>query len=263
MQKMRADRLEPAHRVAALGLGQADEAVRKGIVQRTLGHGGQPRGNAEGPVYHKNGPIEFAEEAPYPYSMPMAPTKIGYARCSTDRQDLTAQKQALENLGVAPDRIYTDHGLTGTNRARPGLDQALAALREGDTLVVPKLDRLARSVPDARDIADQLQTRGVNLALGASVHDPTDPMGKLFFNILATFAEFEADLIRMRTREGMAVARAKGKLRGKQPKLSDRQARELRRMHETDEYSVSDLAELFSVSRPTVYRTLQRQAAAN
>lgn len=193
----------------------------------------------------------------------MAPTKIGYARCSTDRQDLTAQKQALENLGVAPDRIYTDHGLTGTNRARPGLDQALAALREGDTLVVPKLDRLARSVPDARDIADQLQTRGVNLALGASVHDPTDPMGKLFFNILATFAEFEADLIRMRTREGMAVARAKGKLRGKQPKLSDRQARELRRMHETDEYSVSDLAELFSVSRPTVYRTLQRQAAAN
>jgi DNA invertase Pin-like site-specific DNA recombinase len=83
-------------------------------------------------------------------------------------------------------------------------------------------------------------------------------MGKMFFNILATFAEFESDLIRMRTREGMAVARAKGKLRGKQPKLSDRQQRELCRMRETGEYSISDLAELFSVSRPTVYRALQR-----
>ncbi|OBY26148.1 recombinase family protein [Leisingera sp. JC1] len=188
----------------------------------------------------------------------MNTTLIGYARCSTDSQDLTAQKQALQKLGVAPDRIYTDHGLTGTNRARPGLDQAIAAVREGDTLVVPKLDRLARSVPDARAISDQLQEKGVKLALGASVYDPTDPMGKMFFNILATFAEFEADLIRMRTREGMAIARAKGKLRGKQPKLTERQQKELCRMHGTGEYSINDLAEVFSVSRPTVYRTLKR-----
>ncbi|WP_273795222.1 recombinase family protein, partial [Brucella intermedia] len=139
----------------------------------------------------------------------MTSTLIGYARCSTDKQDLAAQQEALLNLGVAEDRIYTDHGFTGTNRARPGLDQALAAVRAGDTLVVPKLDRLARSVPDARAIGDSLAARGVKLQLGASIHDPTDPMGKLFFNILATFAEFEADLIRMRTREGMAIARAK------------------------------------------------------
>jgi len=188
----------------------------------------------------------------------MNTTLIGYARCSTDSQDLTAQKHALENLGVAPDRIYTDHRLTGPNRARPGLDQAIAAVREGDTFVVPKLDRLARSVPDSRAIADQLQKKGVKLALGSSVYDPTDPMGKMFFNILATFAEFEADLISIRTREGMAIARAKGKLRGKQPKLSEKQQRELCRMHATGEYSISDLAEVFSVSRPTVYRTLKR-----
>lgn len=186
-------------------------------------------------------------------------TLVGYARCSTDKQDLAAQRAALEGLGVAPDRIYTDHGLSGTNRARPGLDQALAAVRAGDTLVVPKLDRLARSVPDARAIADELLRRGVRLQLGSSVHDPHDPMGRMFFNILATFAEFEADLIRMRTREGMAMARTKGRLRGKQPKLSDRQQKELRRMHDSGDYSISDLAELFSVSRPTVYRTLQRQ----
>ena len=189
----------------------------------------------------------------------MTATLIGYARCSTDRQDLAAQRQERLALGAAEDRIYTDHGLTGTNRARPDLDQALAAVRAGDTLVVPKLDRLARSVPDARAIADRLRERGVKLALGRALYDPDDPVGKLFFNILATFAEFEADLIRMRTREGMAIARAKGKLRGKQPKLSDRQQRELCRMHANGEYSISDLAELFSVSRPTVYRTLNRR----
>ena len=185
-------------------------------------------------------------------------TRIGYARCSTDKQDLEAQRAALVDLGVAEDRIYTDHGLTGTNRERPGLAQALAAVREGDTFVVPKLDRLARSVPDARAIAAELEARDVKLALGASIHDPSDPMGKMFFNILATFAEFESDLIRMRTREGMAVARAKGKLKGKKPKLSDRRQAELRRMYDAGDHSISDLAEVFDVSRPTVYRVLQR-----
>src|ERR671914_2543807 len=153
----------------------------------------------------------------------MTQTRMGYARCSTDKQDLTAQRAMLEELGVAPDRIYTDRGLTGTTRARPGLDQALAAMRAGDTLVVPKLDRLARSVPDARQIADALVARDVRLSLGGTIYDPADPMGKMFFNILATFAEFEVDLLRLRTREGMAVAKAKGNLRGKQPKLSAKQ----------------------------------------
>ncbi len=190
----------------------------------------------------------------------MPKTLIGYARCSTDKQDLTAQREALAELGVAVDRIYVDHGLTGTNRARPGLNQALAAVRKGDTLVVPKLDRLARSVPDARSIADELAARGVTLALGQSRYDPADPVGKMFFNILATFAEFEADLIRLRTREGMKIARAKGRLRGKQPKLLDKQQKELSRMHGTGQYTISDLAELFSISRPTVYRTLLRCA---
>ena len=188
----------------------------------------------------------------------MPEIRIGYARCSTDKQDLTAQQETLVRLGVSPDRIYLDKGLTGSNRQRPGLDQALAAVRSGDTLVVPKLDRLARSVPDAREIADALQARGVKLALGTSLYDPADPVGKMFFNVLATFAALEGDLIRLRTREGMAIARAKGKLRGKQPKLSEKQQKELCRMRETGQYSISDLADLFAVSRPTVYRTLSR-----
>jgi len=192
----------------------------------------------------------------------MSGTLIGYARCSTDSQALTAQRQRLRELGVAADRVYLDHGLTGTSRRRPGLDQALAAVRAGDTLVVPKLDRLARSVPDARAIGDDLAARGIRLSLGGQVYDPADPMGKMFFNILATFAEFEVDLLRMRTREGMAVARAKGRLRGRQPRLSARQQAELRRMHATGDYTIADLAELFTVSRPTVYRTLRRQTGS-
>jgi DNA invertase Pin-like site-specific DNA recombinase len=138
---------------------------------------------------------------------------------------------SFHGLGVAEDRIYLDHGLTGTNRQRPGLNQALAAVRAGDTLVVPKLERLARSVPDARAIGDSLVSRGVKLSLGGTIYDPADPMGKMFFNILATFAEFEVDLLRLRTREGMAIARAKGRLRGKQPKLSARQQAHLVQLH--------------------------------
>jgi hypothetical protein len=104
--------------------------------------------------------------------------KIGYARVSTVDQDLTAQRDALTALGVDPKRIYVDHGLTGTNRDRRGLREALAACRRGDTLVVTKLDRLARSVPDARDIVDELTAAGVKLNIGGSVHDPTDPIGR-------------------------------------------------------------------------------------
>lgn len=188
----------------------------------------------------------------------MTETRIGYARCSTDGQDLDAQRAALIGLGVAEDRMYTDHGLTGANRERSGLSQALAAIREGDTFVVPKLDRLARSVPDARAIADELEQRGVKLARGNSVHDQADPMGKMFFDILATLAKLETDVFHLRTRKGMAVARAKGKLKDKKPKLSDRRQVELHRMYDTGEYSISDLAELFDVSRQTVYHVLRR-----
>src|SRR5688572_23451788 len=149
----------------------------------------------------------------------MTALMIGYARVSTDAQDLTAQRDGLLGLGVEAERIYVDHGLTGTNRERPGLREALAACRAGDTLVVTKLDRLARSLPDARAIAEELTIREVSLSLGGSVYDPTDAVGRLLFNVLAMVAEFESDLIRLRTREGMKVAKAKGRLRGKQPKL--------------------------------------------
>ena len=188
----------------------------------------------------------------------MSALLVGYARCSTDHQDLTAQRDALAGLGVESVRIYVDHGLTGTNRERPGLREALAACRAGDTLVVTKLDRLARSLPDARAIADELTTRQISLSLGGSVYDPTDAVGRLLFNVLMV-AEFESDLIRLRTREGMKVAKAKGRLHGKQPKLNRRQEAHLVSLVHSGEYSPLEVAELFGVRRSTVYRAIERQ----
>jgi DNA invertase Pin-like site-specific DNA recombinase len=153
--------------------------------------------------------------------------KICYARVSTNEQDLTAQRDGLAALGVDAENVYVDHGLTGANRARPGLREAMAAVRKG-----------------------------------GSVYDPTNPVGRLLFNVLGMVAEFEADLIRMRTREGMAVARAKGRLRGKQPKLSASQRRHLLELHDAGNHTQEELAELFSVSRTTIYREVQRRAAA-
>lgn len=181
-----------------------------------------------------------------------------YARVSTTEQDLTAQRNQLSVLGVPEDRIYTDHGLTGTNRDRPGLRQALAAVRDGDTLVITKLDRLARSLPDARDIMEELTQKNVKLSIGGSIHDPADPVGRLLFNVLAMVAEFESDLIRARTREGMQVAKAKGRLRGKQPKLSKTQEAHVVCLYKGGQHTTAEIAELFKVARSTVYRIVQR-----
>jgi DNA invertase Pin-like site-specific DNA recombinase len=160
----------------------------------------------------------------------MDPLLVGYARVSTDRQDLTARRNSLAVLGVGDDRIYVDHGLTDTNRDRPGLRLALAACHGGDTLVVTSLDRLARSSPDARDILDELTKRHVRLSLGGSIHDPTDPVGRLLLNVL-----------------------------GRQPKLSRIQSRHLVELNDRGSYITAELAELLRVSRATVYRAIQRE----
>jgi len=183
---------------------------------------------------------------------------LGYARVSTDGQDLTAQTDALVALGVPAERVFTDKGMTGTKRDRPGLKSALAACRPGDTLVVTKLDRLARSLRDATDIADELTRRGVRLNLGGSVYDPTDPVGRLLFNVLGMVAEFESDLIRARTREGMATAKVRGKLKGRKPKLSPAQERHLVALHRAGDHSIAELVELFGIGRATVYRAIDR-----
>lgn len=188
---------------------------------------------------------------------------IGYARCSTVAQDTEIQRAALAGYGVPADRIYVDEGFTGTTTDRPGrLDQALAAVHTGDTLIVPKLDRFARSVPDARSLADTITSRGARLQIGPTLYDPRDPFGKMFFNILASFAEFEVDLIRLRTIEGMARARQRGKLKGKQPRLNGHQRAHLLQLDREGKKTPTELAELFGVSRATIYRELKKAQEA-
>ena len=193
--------LERVMSLAFVQAGVGTGGVRKGIVQRTAQPVAPTPAKPEPGASRMNGTATIADAGHYPYAPTMTETLIGYARCSTDRQDLDAQCQAFLELGVAPDRIYIDHGLTGTNRARPGPRRRAPGRHPGRD----ETRRLAGSVPDAHAIADLLRERGVKLSLGRTLYDPDDPMGKMFFNILATFAEFEADL----TREGMAIARAK------------------------------------------------------
>ncbi|MGW0455865.1 recombinase family protein [Gordonia sputi] len=185
---------------------------------------------------------------------------VGYARCSTRGQDLKAQRSALRAAGVPDDRIYTDAGYTGRNTDRPGLGQALAAVRDGDTLVVTKLDRLGRSILDLHRIADDLTDKGVKLSWGGTTYNPKDPAGKLFFNMLAAFAEFESDLIRARTMEGMAEARKAGRLPGKQPKLTALQQKRLYDDYESGRYSITELMELYPLKRSSIYATIKRES---
>jgi DNA invertase Pin-like site-specific DNA recombinase len=185
---------------------------------------------------------------------------IGYARVSTDDQDVAAQRDALTTLGVTAERIHIDHGLTGTNPDRPGLREALAACRGGDTLVVTKLDRLARSLPDARQILEDLTRRGVKLSLGGSGHDPTDPVGRLLFNVLAMVAEFEADLRSPADPRGHEGRQGQRPPAGQAAQAQPRQEAHLVALHRAGEHSTAELGDLFGVARSTVYRAIQREA---
>nr|WP_236667555.1 recombinase family protein [Nonomuraea sp. K271] len=139
-------------------------------------------------------------------------TRVGYARCSTDEQDVIVQTEQLLALGVPQDRIYIDRGFSGTTRRnRAGLDQALAAVWDGTVFTVTKFDRFARNMAEANDLLTDLSGRGVHFGLGASVYDWSDPFGRLFLQTLAMVAEFEANIGHQRTREGMALAKKNGR----------------------------------------------------
>jgi DNA invertase Pin-like site-specific DNA recombinase len=142
----------------------------------------------------------------------------------------------------------------------PGCAKRSPHAAPATTVVVTKLDRLARSLPDARDIVDDLTRRQVRLSLGGSVHDPTDPVsGGCCSTCWPWLPSSKPNLIRARTREGLQVAKAKGRLRGKQPKLTPRQEAHLVALHRTGEHTS---AELFNVARSTVYRAIERDRAA-
>jgi DNA invertase Pin-like site-specific DNA recombinase len=179
--------------------------------------------------------------------------RFGYGRVSTLDQNLDAQKDALFSAGV--DEVFLEK-ITGTKASRPQLDLVRQMLRSGDTLVITRMDRLGRSAKDLLTIVSELGDRGVNLEIIEQHIDTKTAEGKLFFTLVAAFAEFEHSMMVSRTKDGLAAARARGRVGGRKAKLTSLQIKEIQRLYQARELSVQDIAAMFHVSRPTVYRVL-------
>lgn len=181
-------------------------------------------------------------------------TTLGYMRVSTADQDLSLQRDALLAAGIDPERIYEDQ-MSGKRDDRPGLEQCLKALREGDVLVVWKLDRLGRSLPHLVKTVYDLERRkiGFRVLTGAPI-DTTTPAGKLTFGIFAALAEFERELIRERTKAGLVAARARGRKGGRPAKITRAKLRMLQASMGQPGTVVEDLAKELGVSRATIYQ---------
>jgi len=183
---------------------------------------------------------------------------VGYMRVSKDdgTQVHDLQFDALRDAGLKPAHIYDDKA-SGANDARPGLLACLKAAREGDTVVVWKLDRLGRSLRDLVNVAYDLNKRGIGLKVlsgqGAMI-DTTTPAGKLVFGIFAAFAEFELELLRERTLAGLAAARARGRRGGRKPKMTAAKLRLAQAAMGRRETKVSALCEELGITRQTLYR---------
>lgn len=183
---------------------------------------------------------------------------IGYARVSTDDQNLNLQRDALEQAGCK--KIYEDQ-LSGAKAARPGLQQTLDVLREGDVLVVWRLDRLGRSLKDLLQIVEVLDERGVELqSLQESINTMSSG-GKLVFHIFAALAEFERNLIRERTQAGLKAAKARGRKGGRPKALSPAQRRVAVRLYAEKKHTITQICTMMGISKPTLYSYLEEASA--
>lgn len=188
--------------------------------------------------------------------------RIGYARVSTARQgqSLDTQREALIDAGCDPNHLYSDT-ISGTKWSRPGLSDALEYMRPGDTLVVTRLDRLGRNLHETVTTIADLASREINVQVLDPALDTSKPADKVVVNVMASLAEWERELLVERTREGVAHARAQGRVAGPKPKLTDEQARQARQLIDSGE-SIASVARSFNVSRQTLYRALERESVA-
>jgi len=190
--------------------------------------------------------------------------RIGYGRVSTRDQNPDAQEDALKAAGC--DQIFVDKA-SGKLASRPELDKALIAAREGDEFVITKLDRLGRSLKNLIELSEQLRDRGVNVVVLDQAIDTSTPSGRMFFHILGAVAEFERALTAERTRDGLAAARARGRVGGRKQALKPRQVQLAQEMYDElgadgkRKHSVQDIADELGVARTTIYRYLDRKEA--
>lgn len=181
---------------------------------------------------------------------------VGYARISTKNQNINLQEDALKSAGCQ--EIYTDIA-SGSKSQRPGLDSALAYLREGDTLVVWKLDRLGQSIQHLIQTVALLNERKIAFKSLQENIDTTSSGGKLIFHMFSALAEFERDLIRERTDAGLKAARARGRLGGRPSLLDNRQIKRMIEMYNEKKNTVGEICKIYEISRPSFYNYLKRQ----
>lgn len=182
--------------------------------------------------------------------------KIGYARVSTHEQNLSLQNDALKQAGCG--KIFQDR-VSGAKAERPGLEEAKAYVREGDTLVVWRLDRLGRSLKHLIETITALEERGVAFQSIQESIDTTTSGGRLVFHIFGALAEFERNLIRERTRAGLAAARARGRRGGRPRALDEKKTQLLYQLYDERKRTVKEICEVLDISKSTLYAYLQRR----
>jgi DNA invertase Pin-like site-specific DNA recombinase len=187
----------------------------------------------------------------------MAQTQIGYTRVSTDDQNASLQVDALKKAGCI--KVFTDHA-SGSKASRPELDRMLEQLRVGDVVVVWRLDRLGRSLKNLIALVEDLADRGVGFRSLSESIDTTTANGRLFFSIMGALAEFERDLIRERTHAGLAAARARGRVGGRPSVMNPKKVATARKLYDSREHTVAEIAEMLDVSVATIYRHLVAKA---
>lgn len=186
--------------------------------------------------------------------------KIGYARVSTADQHLRMQEDALKSAGC--EEIFTDVA-SGAKSQRPGLDKALEYVREGDTLVVWKLDRLGRSIQHLIQLMSSLNDRKIGFKCLQESIDTSTSGGKLIFHMFSALAEFERDLIQERTQAGLKAARARGKMGGRPALLDNRQINRMVELYDEGKSTVAEICKIFSISRPSFYNYLKNLKQKN
>jgi len=185
---------------------------------------------------------------------------VGYARVSTTDQHTDLQHDALTEAGTI--RIFTDHGVSGAKAIRPELDKMLDYLRPGDTLLVWRLDRLGRSMPHLVGLVSELKDRGVTFRSLQEGIDTSTINGELVFNIFASLAAFERELIRERTNAGLTSARARGRLGGRPKKHDDATVQRIKELHAMGAMTPAEIAAAAKVSVSTMYRLLRSKPAS-
>ena len=178
---------------------------------------------------------------------------FGYARVSTEQQNLDRQLDMLKQYGV--DYLYNEK-MTGTKRNRPELEKLLERLTEGDTVVVESLSRLGRSTKDLIWLMETFNSKGVNLVSLKESIDTTTSTGKLLFTLMSALAQFERDVLADRTREGLAAARARGR-KGGRPQIDSEVVRKAVKLYHTRQYTVKEITDLTGVKPSTLYKNLR------